>query len=154
VIDRLALNGGGRYDGLAENLGGGPTAGIGFGAGVERIIAELKKQGITPPPEERPRAFVVYFGKTTELKEAAVQLVAELRRAGIKTEINYGDRSPKAQMKQANSSGADDALLIVDNELRSGVVALKNLQATGMELEQKQIDVPRAQILAYLESAG
>jgi histidyl-tRNA synthetase len=153
-IDGLALNGGGRYDGLAEILGGSPTAGIGFGAGVERIIAELKKQDITPPPEELPRAFVVYFGKTTELKEATVQLVAELRRAGIKTEISYGDRSPKAQLKQANSSGADYALLIGDNELRSGVVAVKNLQAAGMQLEQKQIDVPRAQILAYLESAG
>lgn len=70
-IDKLALNGGGRYDGLAEILGGSPTPGIGFGAGVERIIAELKKQGISPPVEERPRAFVVYFGKTLELAPVA-----------------------------------------------------------------------------------
>ncbi|MFL5625381.1 MAG: histidine--tRNA ligase [Ktedonobacteraceae bacterium] len=152
-IDKLALNGGGRYDGLAELLGGDPTPGIGFGAGVERIIAELKKQGITPPTEEPPRAFVVYFGKTMELKRAAVQLVAELRHAGIKAEMSYGDRSPKAQMKQANSSGAAYALLIVEKELANGVVSVKNLQAKGMELEQKQVDVPRPDVLAYLKSS-
>ncbi len=94
-IDRLALNGGGRYDGLAELLGGPPTPGIGFGAGIERIIAELKKQHIAPPAEEKPRAFVVYIGKTKELKEAAVQLTAQLRRAGIEVEMSYGDRSPR-----------------------------------------------------------
>ncbi|HLZ80107.1 MAG TPA: histidine--tRNA ligase, partial [Ktedonobacteraceae bacterium] len=55
-IDKLALNGGGRYDGLAELLGGAPTPGIGFGAGIERIILELKKQDIVPPVEEKPRA--------------------------------------------------------------------------------------------------
>src|SRR5260370_35557567 len=104
-VDKLALNGGGRYDGLAELLGGPPTPGIGFGAGIERIIAELKKQGIRPPAEEHPRAFVVYFGKTMELREAAVQLTAELRHAGIAAEMSYGDRSPKAQMKNANASG-------------------------------------------------
>ncbi len=152
-IDKLALNGGGRYDGLAEILGGNPTPGIGFGAGVERIIAELKKQGITPPPEERLHAFVVYFGKTMELKRAAVQLVAELRHAGIKVEMSYGDRSPKAQMKQANSSGAAYALLVGENELANGVVSVKNLQAEGIELEQKQIDVPRSDLLAFLKSS-
>src|SRR5258708_1465523 len=150
-VDKLALNGGGRYDGLAEILGGNPTPGIGFGAGVERIIAELKKQGIAPPEQERPRAFVVYFGKTLELKQAAVQLVAELRHAGIKAEMSYGDRSPKAQMKQANNSGAAYALIIGEDELANEVVSVKNLQAESMELAQKQVDVPRAELLAYLQ---
>ncbi|MFL5704253.1 MAG: histidine--tRNA ligase, partial [Ktedonobacteraceae bacterium] len=146
-VDKLALNGGGRYDGLAELLGGSHTPGIGFGAGVERIIAELKKQGIAPPAQERPRAFVVYFGKTLEFKQAAVQLVAELRHAGIKAEMSYGDRSPKAQMKQANNSGAAYALLIGENELANEVVSVKNLQAESMDLAQKQVDVPRAELL-------
>src|SRR5205807_9611150 len=145
-INKVALNGGGRYDGLAELLGGQPTPGIGFGAGIERIIAELKKQGITPPTEERVRAFVVYFGKTMELKEAAVRLVAELRHAGIKTEMSYGDRSPKAQMKQANSSGASYALLIGENELANNTVSVKDLQAEGVETEKKQVEVPRDQL--------
>lgn len=149
-IDKLALNGGGRYDGLAELLGGQPTPGIGFGAGIERIIAELKKQGITPPAEEGVRAFVVYFGKTTELKEAAVRLVAELRHAGVKTEMSYGDRSPKAQMKQANSSGAAYALIIGENELANNTVSVRDLQAGSMETEKKQVEVPRDQLLTIL----
>jgi histidyl-tRNA synthetase len=151
-VDKLALNGGGRYDGLAEILGGSPTPGIGFGAGVERIIAELKKQGIAPPATKGLLAFVVYFGKTLELKQAAVQLVAELRHAGIKAEMSYGDRSPKAQMKQANNSGAVYALIIGENELANEVVSVKNLQAASMELAQKQVDVPRGELFAYLQS--
>jgi histidyl-tRNA synthetase len=151
-IDKLALNGGGRYDGLAELLGGSHTPGIGFGAGVERIIAELKKQGIVPPVEEKPRAFVVYFGKTAELKAAAVRLVAELRHAGIKAEMSYGDRSPKAQMKQANASGASYALIIGESELAKDSVSVKDLKAGSMEAEQKQVEVKRDQLLAMLVS--
>ena len=82
--DKLALNGGGRYDGLAELLGGRPTPGIGFGAGIERIILELKKQGVTPPAEEPIRAFISYLGRSPELKNVAVEVTAELRKAGIK----------------------------------------------------------------------
>jgi len=150
-IDKLALNGGGRYDGLAELLGGSPTPGIGFGAGVERIILELKKQDIVPPLEEKPRAFVVYFGKTAELKEVAVGLVAELRQAGIKTEMSYGDRSPKAQMKQANASGAAFALIIGESELANNSVSVKDLQAVGMDAEQKQVEVKWDQLLPMLK---
>ena len=150
-IDKLALNGGGRYDGLAELLGGSPTPGIGFGAGVERIILELKKQDIVPPLEEKPRAFVVYFGKTAELKEVAVGLVAELRQAGIKTEMSYGDRSPKAQMKQANASGAAFALIIGESELANNSVSFKDLQAVGMDAEQKQVEVKWDQLLPMLK---
>jgi len=150
-IDKLALNGGGRYDGLAELLGGSPTPGIGFGAGVERIILELKKQDIVPPLEEKPRAFVVYFGKTAELKEVAVRLVAELRQAGIKTEMSYGDRSPKAQMKQANASGAAFALIIGESERANNSVSVKDLQAVGMDAEQKQVEVKWDQLLPMLK---
>ncbi len=150
-IDKLALNGGGRYDGLAELLGGPPTPGIGFGAGVERIILELKKQGIVPPVEEKPRAFVVHFGKTAELKEAAVGLVAELRQAGIKAEMSYGDRSPKAQMKQANASGAAYALIIGESELANKSVSVKDLRAGSMETEQKQVEMKREELLPMLK---
>ena len=151
-IDKLALNGGGRYDGLAELLGGAPTPGIGFGAGIERIILELKKQGIVPPVEDKPRAFVVYFGKTAELKDAAVRLVAELRHAGIKAEMSYRDRSPKAQMKQANASGASYALIIGESELAKDSVSVRDLKAESRETEQKQVEVKRDQLLAMLVS--
>ncbi len=149
-VDKTALGGGGRYDGLAEILGGEPTPGIGFGAGMERIILELKRQHIAPPAEERPRAFVAYLGKTAELKDAAVQVVAELRHAGIKTEMSYGDRSPKAQMKQANASGAAYAVIIGEQELAGGFVSVKDLQAAGMESEKKQVEVQRDVLVAYL----
>lgn len=150
--DKLALNGGGRYDGLAEILGGNPTPGIGFGAGIERIILELKRHNITPPTEESPRAFVVYLGRTSELKAAAVGLVAALRHAGLRVEMSYGDRSPKAQMKQANNSGATYALIIGEDELASNGVSIKDLQAR-MDDERKQWQLPRSELITFLKSA-
>lgn len=148
--DNLALSGGGRYDGLAEVLGGEHTPGIGFGAGVERIILELKKRGIKPEEEAKPRAFVVSFGKTEEYREVTVRLAAELRRAGIRTEMSYGGRSGKAQMKQANASGAAYALLLGENELAGGFITVKDLQAGGMETEKKQVEVKREDIVEFL----
>lgn len=148
--DKLALTGGGRYDGLAELLGGNPTPGIGFGAGIERLILELKRHGITPPEEARPRAFVAYLGRTPELKAAAVKLVAELRHAGLKAEMSYGDRSPKAQMKQANNSGAAYALIIGEDELASNSISIKDLQAK-MDDERKQQSMPRSELIAFLQ---
>ncbi len=151
-IDKQALNGGGRYDGLAEILGGQPTPGIGFGAGVERIMLEMKRQGIVLSEAQHTRAFVVYFGKTPEFKNAAVQITAQLRAAGIKTEMSYGDRSRKAQMKQANASGANYALIIGEDELAQGTVSVKDLRAESMEIEQKQVQVKREDLLNFLRS--
>lgn len=146
----VALSGGGRYDGLAEVLGGAHTPGIGFGAGIERIILEMKKFDIRPEAVARPRAFVVSFGKTEEYKDATVGLVAELRQAGIQAEMSYGGRSGKAQMKQANASGAAYALLLGENELAGNFVTVKDLRADGLETEKKQIEVQRANLLAFL----
>jgi len=150
-LDKLALVGGGRYDGLAEILGGAHTPGIGFGAGIERVIQELKRQKITPREEERPLAFAVYFGKTPEYKEAAVRTVAELRHAGIRTEMAYGDRSAKSQMKQANNSGAAYAVLIGEKELEGGFVTVKDLQAEGLGTESKQVEVRREELVGYMK---
>lgn len=151
--DNLALNGGGRYDGLAEILGGQPTPGIGFGMGVERIILELKRQQIVPPVEEQTRAFVAYLGKTDELKDAAVALVAELRAAGVKVDMSYGNRSPKAQMKQANSSGAAYAVILGEEEVERGVVAVRDLRATDRETEKKQFELSRQEVAHFLQEA-
>ena len=131
-LDKLALNGGGRYDGLAEILGGSHTPGIGFGAGIERIILELKRQGVTPPPEDHTKVFVTYLGKATELKNAAVQVVAELRQAGIKTEMSYGDRSFKAQMMRADTSGATYVVIIGEDELANDSVTVKNFEERAL----------------------
>jgi histidyl-tRNA synthetase len=149
-VDNQALNGGGRYDGLAELLGGQPTPGIGFGMGVERIVLELKRQGIKPPTEPHVRAFVVSLGRGSEVKDAVVQLVAELRHAGIQTEMSYGDRSFKAQMKQVKSSGADYALLLGEDELASGVVSVKDQRVSKAEDEPQQVQIKREELVAYL----
>jgi len=151
-LDKLALNGGGRYDGLAEILGGQPTPAIGFGAGVERIIQEMKRQGITPPPEQQTRVFVVYFDKTLEVKNAAVQIAAELRHAGIKSDMSYGNRSRKAQLRQANNSGAAYAVLLKEEELASDLVTVKDLLAEGEDIDSKQVQIKRDGLIEYLQN--
>ena len=154
TANKQALNGGGRYDGLAEILGGKPTPGIGFATSFERIFLELKYQKIAPPSEVRPCAYVVYFGKSAEMKDAAVQIVAELRHASIKTEMGYGDRSAKSQMKQANTSGSAYAILIGEDELAGGYVTVQDLRADkDLALEAKQVKVQRDAIIDYLQKA-
>ncbi len=138
-LDNLALNGGGRYDGLAEILGGEYTPGIGFGMGMERIILELKRQNITPPAEPPTQVFVAYLGKTAELKNATVQLVADLRHAGIKAEMSYGDRSFKAQMKRANSSHAEYAIIIGEDELAEDVVTIRHEESDGVKVKCSEV---------------
>src|SRR5436305_706103 len=151
-IDRLALNGGGRYDGLAELLGGAATPGIGFGTGIERIVQELKRQGITPAPEAQKRVFIAYFDRTLEMQTIAVEITAELRHAGLKTEMSYGRRSAKAQMKQANNSGAHYAVILKSEELAEGFLTVKNLQAEGMDSESKQVKIKRTDLLDYINN--
>jgi len=140
---KTALNGGGRYDGLAEILGGEQTPGIGFGMGMERTILELKRQNIAPPAEQPTQVFVAYLNRTPELKNATVRLVADLRHAGIKTEMGYGDRSFKAQMKRANSANAEYAIIIGENELANGFVTIRR---SGVE----STEVKRGEVIAYL----
>ena len=114
-------------------------------------MIELKRQGIEPPPEAKPQAYVVYFGKSQEMKDAAVRTVAELRRAGIKTEMGYGERSAKSQMKQANASGAAYAILIGENELAGDFYTVKDLQAQGLGQESKQVEVKREELIDFLK---
>lgn len=148
--EKLVLNGGGRYDGLAEILGGAHTPGIGFGAGMERIILELKRQNITPPPLAATAAFVVSLGKNPQVKEAAVQLIAELRHVGIKAEMSYGDRGFKGQMKQVKNTNATYALILGEDELANNVVNVKKQHIEGTEDEQVQVTLPRNELIAFL----
>ncbi|MGH2509748.1 MAG: His/Gly/Thr/Pro-type tRNA ligase C-terminal domain-containing protein, partial [Ktedonobacteraceae bacterium] len=75
---------------------------------------------------------------------------AELRQAGLRTEMSYGGRSSKAQMKQANASGAAYALLLGENELAGGFVTVKDLQVDGMETQMKQFEIKRDNLVAFL----
>lgn len=120
-----SLGGGGRYDGLVEELGGRPAPGVGFGMGIERIIVNLKKQGISVPADAKPDVFIACLGD--EAREVAVWLASSLRKAGLSVVAAVGNRSLKAQLRQANTLGARNAVIIGDDEVKSGTVMLRRM---------------------------
>jgi histidyl-tRNA synthetase len=124
---QAALCGGGRYDGLAEDIGGAPTPGVGFGSSIERIVLGMKEQGVELPAAAPLPVMVAYFGGMT--KTAAVKLVYRLRGAGIGTRLAFGrqGRSMKSQMREADRHGARFVLIIGDDELANGTVTVKPL---------------------------
>ena len=107
--DRLGaqseLAGGGRYDGLVELLGGPPTPAVGWACGIERVLLALGEEGGTPPVQ-------VFVASPDPQRETALGLVLELRRAGISADLDLANRSIKGQMKQADRSGADLAVIL------------------------------------------
>jgi histidyl-tRNA synthetase len=100
---KSSICGGGRYDGLIEQLGGKPTPGIGFGAGIERLLLSLEEAGVSTEPEELD-VFVAVV--EADLKPLALPLVQELRRHGMSTEVDYAGRSLKGQFTHARRLGA------------------------------------------------
>lgn len=137
-----ALAGGGRYDGLVEEIGGAPTPGIGFAVGLERILIALEKQNLTPAAENSLDAFVVTAGTNAEIP--AFELLARLRAENISAEMDFAKRSVKAQMKQAAKSGARFALILGDDEIATATVTAKNLE-TG-----EQFKIPIAEAAAKI----
>jgi histidyl-tRNA synthetase len=135
------IGGGGRYDGLVESLGGDPTPGIGFGCGIERTLLACDHEGVFGAPEPNVEVFVVDVVDGT----AARDLTVELRRAGISADRAWDGRSMKAQMKQANRSGAAIALIVGADEAEQGVVTVRHLRDAR---DQEQI--PRADVVAHL----
>ena len=127
------LGGGGRYDDLIEELGGKPTPAIGFAAGIERMILNLKKQGVPIPTLPRPQVFLAYIGD--EAREEAIKLAATLRQNGIGVVEAVGDRSLKAQLRQANNLDAKYAVIIGEQEVKDGTVILRDMTTS----EQKTV---------------
>ncbi len=127
--DRLGAQatvcGGGRYDGLFAQLGGKPTAGVGFAAGVERLIALLRDSGRSVPVR-RPDAYLVFQGEGT--LPHAFALGEELRAAGFAVVLHAGGGGFKAQMKKADASGAKLALIVGEDEIEAGAVSVKPLR--------------------------
>ena len=117
--------GGGRYDGLAEILGGQPTPGIGFGLGLERLLLAMELEGVPVPASRGPRCFVVTVGGAA--RDAGARLVDELRGAGVSTARSFGDRPMKAQFKMADRAEAAFVALLGDQELSDGTVTLRRL---------------------------
>jgi len=117
--------GGGRYDDLIEELGGKPTPAIGFAIGIERIILNLKKQGISVSPLPKPQVFIAYIGK--EAKNEAVKLTAKLRQEGVGAIMATGAKSLKAQMRQANSLDIKQTVIIGEEEVKTKAVVLRDM---------------------------
>ncbi|MFZ1396266.1 MAG: histidine--tRNA ligase [Candidatus Promineifilaceae bacterium] len=131
---QAAVCGGGRYDGLAEDIGGPATPGVGFGSGIERIVLGMQEAGIEPPAPEQPTVLVAHFGGAT--KEAAVQLTFQLRAAGIGTRLAFARdrRSMKSQMREANKHAIQTVLILGDSELEQQSVVVRPLDGGEQQL--------------------
>ena len=133
--DGFTLCGGGRYDGLINEIDGKQNIpAVGFGMGIERILYFLEKEGVSLGEMPHPKLYVGIMGD--EVKAKAFEIVTKLRNKGIIVETDYLDRSVKAQMKYANKLGVDYTVIIGQNEAGSGLVKLKNME-TGDETEVK-----------------
>ena len=119
------LGGGGRYDGLIEELGGRPTPAIGFGSGIERIILNIKRQNIEVPQVQKPKVFIAFMGE--EARNEAIKQATGLRKAGIGVYQNLGGKSLKAQLRQANTMGVSFTVIIGEEELKAGTASLRNM---------------------------
>jgi len=117
-----AVCGGGRYDGLAEELGGDPTPGIGFGSGMERLVLTMKEQGIPVPGIRQPDVSLVYHGDAAKIQ--AVRLATALRERGIAAVMSFDDRSFRAQFRSADRDGARYALVLGEQELEAGEIVV------------------------------
>jgi histidyl-tRNA synthetase len=123
-----ALGGGGRYDNLIEQLGGKPTPAMGFASGMERVILNLKKQEVEVLDLPKPKLFVACLGD--EAKLAATRLVSNLRQQGISAIMATGNRSLKAQLRQADGFAIGNVAIIGEDEIENHAVTLRNM-ATG-----------------------
>ncbi len=130
------LCGGGRYNGLVQELGGPESPGIGFALSIERAILALQAEKNEPPIDQRLDAFLVALGEAAETK--AVSLLYQLREAGLSVDKDYMGRKMKAQMKQADRLSARFVLLLGEDELKQNVITVKNMEngeqkAIGLE---------------------
>ena len=136
--------GGGRYDGLIEQLGGRATPGIGFGSGIERLTLNLKRAEIPVPDEPQPQYLVVNVGDAA--RSAAQELAANIRKLGVGAILANGSRALRGQMRQANALGIPYALVLGDDEIQRGEVMLRSMS------DSSQRAIPLDQFLEELAS--
>ncbi|MBW4717030.1 histidine--tRNA ligase [Saccharothrix obliqua] len=140
-----AIGGGGRYDGLMEQLGGQPLSGVGFGLGVDRSLLACQVEGVLPGDVTRCDVYGVPLGDAAKSK--LVALSAALRAAGVRFDLAYGGKGLKGAMKGADRSGARFALVLGERDIEAGVVQLKEL-ASG-----DQREVPLADVVTSVREA-
>jgi len=141
---QTVIGGGGRYDQLAEQLGGAPTPGIGFGIGIERLLIACDAEGVFTEAGTRADAFVVN-GLGASGDDTVTRVVAVLRESGLRTERAYGDRSVKAQWKLADRSGAAYGVMLGRAEAERDAVAVKDLRSG------EQVEVAHEALVAWLQ---
>jgi histidyl-tRNA synthetase len=139
------IGGGGRYDGLVEMLGGPPTPGIGFGIGIERLLLACDAEGVFPVDPPPLDAFVVDVAGG----EAARDITAALRRAGLRADRAFDGRSMKSQLKSADRSGARVAVIMGPDEVEAKAATVRPLRGTG-----EQRTVPVAEVVAAVRHAA
>jgi histidyl-tRNA synthetase len=137
------LCGGGRYNGLVEDVGGPETPGIGFGLSIERFLAALDAENVELPIEHSIDCFVVALGD--KAKDRSVSLVYELRKAGLTAEKDYEDKKMKAQFKAADRFKAKFVAVLGDDEIEKNIISVKNME-TG-----SQVEVALNELTAYIK---
>ncbi|MDQ0858260.1 histidine--tRNA ligase [Bacillus sp. V2I10] len=138
------LCGGGRYNGLVEDVGGPETPGIGFGLSIERFLAALEAENVELPIEQSIDCFVVALGD--KAKDRSVSLVYELRKAGLTAEKDYEDKKMKAQFKAADRLKAKFVAVLGDDEIEKNIISVKNME-TG-----SQVEVALDELTAYIKA--
>ncbi len=138
------IGGGGRYDGLMRQLGGQDLSGIGFGLGVDRTLLALRAEGKSVGETTRCDVFGVPLSEPAKLRLAV--LAGQLRAAGVRVDLAYGDRGLKGAMRAADRSGARLALVAGDRDIEAGTIGVKDL-ATG-----EQVSVPTDSVVAEVLS--
>jgi histidyl-tRNA synthetase len=134
--------GGGRYDHLSEELGGPPIPGVGFGMGKERLLLLMDANGIEIPQPQGPDAFIAVMGEAA--KAFGLKLMGTLRKEGLNVEMDCMARNLKGQFKYADRLNVKNTIIIGEDELKNGVVAIRNME------ESEQRLVPIADIIGEL----
>jgi len=142
---QAAVCGGGRYDGLAELLGGPPTPGVGFGSGLERIILVMKQLDVGVPPLPAPQVFLAHLGP--QAGREALRLVDALRRAGVGAWLAFGERGLRSQLREAGKRSMRYTVILGEDELATGTATVRDMQAG------EQTSVERAGLVEWLKLA-
>ncbi|MRH43018.1 histidine--tRNA ligase [Aquibacillus halophilus] len=129
------LSGGGRYNGLVEDLGGPETPGIGFALSVERLLMALEAEGINLPTEDVVDCYIIALGE--ESVTEAVRLTYKLRKAGLQVDKDYQDKKFKAQFKTADRLNTKYVIVLGENELEKNVVNVKDMHSG----EQQEVGI-------------
>ena len=137
-----ALLGGGRYDGLVKHLGGPDRVGIGFAAGIERLVLALPDT--LALAEKRPDVFIAALGEPA--REASLALLRDLRRAGLNAQIEYEGRSLKSQMKRADRLKAPLVFILGDDELARSEVTVRRMASSSQE------SIPRGGAVEFVKA--